>query len=187
MSRHYAGVVVVFFFMLFTTPGAAQIEEGTYVGASVGLGLVAPEDETDISGSGFYAQAEYILNLTNWFGVRPYAGFVIASGTSDEEAMKDYNMKSNAFLLGTKVRVAAPIPYVAPFIELGVGVSVGSFETYTPLTEVRKNGFLLHVPYSLGVAVGRRHQVDIKFTYYHHPSADQFSGAFAGGFSFKLD
>lgn len=180
-------VIALMLTVFFTNSINAQIKEGKFIGISAGLGLVAPDDETDVTGNGFYAQGEYILNLNNWFGVRPYAGVIIASGTSDKEEMKDYNMKSNAFMLGAKVRVAAPIPYVAPFIEVGVGMSVGSFETYTPLTHVTKSGAIMHIPFTLGLAVGRNHGVDIKFTYYYHNSAEQFSGAAAVGLSFPIE
>ncbi|RZK11456.1 MAG: hypothetical protein EOO46_06655 [Flavobacterium sp.] len=179
-------ILALLFTVLFTNSTTAQIKEGKFIGISAGLGLVAPDDKTDVTGNGFYAQGEYILNLNNWFGVRPYAGVIIASGTSDREEMKDYNMKSNAFMLGAKVRVAAPIPYVAPFIELGVGMSVGSFETYTPLTHVAKSGAIAHIPFTVGLAVGRDHGVDVKFTYYYHNSVEQFSGAAAVGLSFPI-
>lgn len=187
MNKIHAYFVIFLFSFACTTAMNAQIHEGTFIGVSAGIGLVAPTDETDISGDGFYAQGEYVLNLNNWFGVRPYAGIIIASGTSDKAEMKEYNMKSNAFMLGTKVRVAAPIPYVAPFIELGLGLSAGSFETHTPLTHIKKSGVLMHVPFAVGLAVGRKHNVDIKFTYYFHSSAEQFSGAFAGGIYFPID
>jgi len=174
------------FFVLFSNSVNAQIKEGKFLGVSAGIGLVAPDDETEISGSGFYAQGEYIVNLNSWFGFRPYAGVIFASGSSDEEELKGYGVKSNAFLAGVKVRVAAPIPYVAPFVELGVGASVGSFETFTPLTDVSKNGVLTHIPVAFGLAVGKNHSVDIKFTYYFHPAVEQFSGAFAAGIYFPL-
>jgi hypothetical protein len=90
-------------------------------------------------------------------------------------------------MVGAKFRLAAPIPYVAPFLESGIGMSVGSFETYTKYTSVSKNGILLHIPMAFGLAVGRRHNYEIKFTYYFTPAAEQFSGAAAFGFSIPLN
>jgi hypothetical protein len=126
MSKFYFSVVT----LLFTCLVFAQPRKGEFINASVGIGLCAPYDESEVTGSGFYAQAEYVWAPRTWFGVRPYAGVVIASGESDPKdvpvGVKEY-IKSNAFLLGAKVRVAAPIPYVAPFIETGIGMSIGSF------------------------------------------------------------
>lgn len=186
MNKIHAYLVILLFSFTLTNTTNAQIKEGEFINASVGIGLCSPDDETNVAGSGFYTQGEYVLNLNSWFGVRPYAGIVIASGSSNEEALKDYYIKSNAILLGAKVRLSAPIPYVAPFFEVGIGISAGSFETYTPLTDVKKKGLLYHTPIAFGFAVGRKHNVDIKFTYYFHPAAEQFSGAAAVGFYFPI-
>lgn len=187
MSKLHSSFVVLIFSILFYNTALAQEKKSEYINVAAGIGMVAPDDETDLVGSGFYAQGEYVWNLASWFAFRPYAGVIIASGDSDVPGMEGYTVKSNAFLLGAKARISAPIPYVAPFIESGVGMSAGSFQTYTPLTNLKKDGVLAHVPLSIGLAVGRRHNVEIKFTYYYHSSADQFSGAFAGGFSIPIN
>lgn len=166
----------------------AQPRKGEFIKASLGIGLCAASDDSDITGSGFYAQGEYVWGLTSWFGVRPYAGMIIASSDEPTEpGMPQYSIKSNAFLLGTKFRLAAPIPFIAPYMELGIGMSVGSFQTYTPYTDLRKSGAQLHVPFSFGLALGRRHNIEVEFTYYFHPAAEQFSGAAAVGFTFPLN
>jgi hypothetical protein len=90
---------------------------------------------------------------------------------------------ANAFMLGVKIRLIAPIPY----FEIGFGMSVGSFKTITPLTTIEKRGFLYHIPFSIGVELGKNHNVNVELTYYDHPTADQFSGAFAIGLSIPLD
>jgi len=187
MRKLSSAFIVLLISVLSSNTITAQIRKGEFINASVGIGFCSPDDETEIIGNGFYAQGEYVLNLNNWFGVRPYAGIVIASGSSNEEALKDYYIKANAFLLGAKVRLSAPIPYVAPFFEIGIGMSAGSFETFTPLTDVKKKGILYHTPVAFGFAVGRKHNIDIKFTYYFHPSAEQFSGAGAVGFYFPIN
>jgi len=89
-------------------------------------------------------------------------------------------------MLGAKVRLAAPIPYVAPFFETGVGMSVGSFRTYTEFTNEKKSGALLHIPFTVGLAIGRRHNYELKFIYYYHEAAEQVSGAAALGLTFPL-
>lgn len=187
MSKIKFTVIVLILTNLFYNSTFAQTNEEDYIHASIGLGVTASYDESDIVGSGFYAQGEYVMNLLSWFAFRPYAGLIIASGKSEDPELQEFKVKSNAFLLGAKVRISAPIPYVAPFIESGVGLSAGSFQTYTPYTNLKKNGVLMHIPFSLGLAVGRKHNIEAKFTYYFQPSAEQFSGAAAVGFSFPLN
>lgn len=186
MSKLYSFIFIIIFSILFQNSTSAQEKKSEYINASLGFGLCAPYDETDLTGTGFYAQGEHVSNIASWFALRPYAGVVIASGEFDEPSMKEYKIKSNAFLLGAKFRLSAPIPYVAPFLESGVGLSAGSFQTYTPYTNLKKDGVLMHIPFSLGLALGRKHNFELKFSYYYHPSVKQFSGATAIGLSFPL-
>jgi hypothetical protein len=44
----------------------------------------------------------------------------------------------------------------------------------------------MHIPFTIGLAIGRKHNLDFAFTYYYQPSVEQFSGATAIGFSFPL-
>ncbi|RDI10320.1 hypothetical protein [Flavobacterium sp. AG291] len=175
---------------LFSNLAYAQPKKGEFINVSAGMGVVAPNDEADVTGSGFYAQGEYVWAPRTWFALRPYAGVIIASGESETvevaPGVKEY-IKSNAFLIGGKVRIAAPIPYVAPFLETGVGMSFGSFETSTQFVQLKKSGALVHIPFTLGLAIGKRHGTEVKFTYYYHNSVEQFSGAVAVGFSIPLN
>jgi hypothetical protein len=45
----------------------------------------------------------------------------------------------------------------------------------------------MHIPFSIGLALGPKHNIDVGFTYYYQPSVQQFSGATAIGFSFPLN
>jgi len=184
-SKIRFSIALLLFAVLFSNLSNAQPQKGKSIKASIGLGLSAPYDDVDLSGSGFYAQGEYVIGITRWFGVRPYAGIIFTSADKNEN-LPGYKVTSDAFLFGGKARVIAPIPYVAPYFELGVGGSIGSFETYTPFTNIKKNGFLMHIPFSLGLALGRQHSVELEFTYYFHPEVEQFSGAAAIGLSFPL-
>jgi len=186
MSKTYFYTAFIFIIFAISTINA-QPQRGEFINASVGFGIAAPNDESEITGTGFYGQAEYVWSPLSWFGVRPYVGMIIASDEVKEEGMQEERIKSNAALLGVKVRLAAPIPYVAPFIESGIGMSIGSFETYTQFINVKKSGVLYHVPLTLGLALGRKHNYEFKFTYYYHPAVEQFSGAAAVGFSFPID
>jgi hypothetical protein len=181
-------LAIALFTVIFHTTVQAQPRTGEFINVAMGIGASGPSDETDVTGAGFYAQGEYVLGLASWFGVRPYAGVIFTSAEKNDNHPNepDYKVTSNAFLIGAKVRVLAPIPYVAPYIEIGLGASIGSFVTYTPETNVKSSGVLMHIPFSFGLSVGKKHAVDIAFTYYFHPSVDQFSGAGAVGFTFPL-
>jgi hypothetical protein len=105
----------------------------------------------------------------------------------NQQFPEDFQVTTKAFFLGGKARVAAPIPWVAPYFEVGIGASMGSFKTITPEFNIKKSGVLMHVPFSIGLALGRKHNFDVGFTYYIHDAAKQFNGAFAVGYSFPLD
>ncbi|HQZ24418.1 MAG TPA: hypothetical protein PLD18_03890 [Flavobacterium sp.] len=179
---------IIIFTILLPNLAKAQPRTGKFIDISVGLGLTAPYDDIDITSSGFYAQGEYVIGITKWFGVRPYAGLVVTSADKNayQQDQPNYKVTSKAFLFGGKARVAAPIPWVAPYFEIGIGASIGSFEAYTPYTNIKKNGIVMHIPFTIGLALGPKHNLDVAFTYYYQPSVEQFSGAAAIGFSFPL-
>nr|WP_322626019.1 hypothetical protein [uncultured Flavobacterium sp.] len=187
MSKLYTLSITLIFSALFCNAIYAQPQTGQFINISAGLGIADTTDDIETDASGFYAQAEYVYAPLSWFGVRPYAGVIIASGESDEKDTTVWRIKSNAALLGVKARLVAPIPYVAPFFESGIGISIGSFETYTEYTAIKKSGVLYHIPFSLGLAIGRNHNYEVKFSYYVTPTVNQFSGAAAVGFSFPVD
>lgn len=186
-------VIAVVFTLLLTHLAQAQTQKVQCIDVSVGLGLSAPyteSEETDIMGTGFYVQGEYVLNLASWFSVRPYAGLILTSPSKDnerDENRPEYEVTTNAFLIGGKVRVTAPIPYVAPYVEIGLGASIGSFRTFTDFIDIKENGIIYHIPFTLGLAIGRQHTIGLEFTYFHHPSIDQFAGAAAVGITFALN
>ena len=166
----------------------AQFIEEKAVDVSIGLGISAPYDEYDILGDGFYAQVELVLSPSSWIDLRPYAGMVFTktSGEYKEKEALGYKSTANAFMFGGKTRLTAPIPWVAPYLEIGIGGSIGSFETVTPYTDIQDSGLFLHIPFSFGLELGRGHIVNIEFTYYFHESVQQFSGAAAFGVTIPL-
>ena len=179
--------VIALFTIFLSNPSKAQPRKGRFIDVSAGLGVSYPTDDADVIGRGFYAQGEYVFGLSNWIGIRPYAGIILTSPDKYRQYEKDYGVTSKAFLFGGKARICPPIPWVAPYFETGIGASLGSFETYTPLTDLKKNGIFMHIPFSLGLAIGRKHNFDIAFTYYYTPGAEQTSGAAAFGFTFPLN
>lgn len=166
----------------------AQLMKENSINISIGYGLSAAYDDVDIFDSGFYVQGEYVKSISKWFDLRPYAGLILikSNGKDLNQNPTNYESTSNAFLMGGKARITAPIPWVAPYLEAGIGASIGSFKTLTPLTDIDKSGFILHIPFSLGLELGSKHNFDIAFTYYFQPSVEQFAGAAAFGISFPL-
>nr|WP_313809656.1 hypothetical protein [Allomuricauda sp.] len=163
----------------------AQPKQGRFIDVSIGLGISAYDGDVDFSGSGFYFQGEYVYAPKKWLGLRPYLGLILTSG-DDNTTFPDSEVATNAVLIGGKARILAPIPWVAPYLEAGIGASIGSFETLTPFTNISRSGLVAHIPVSIGLALGKRHGLDIAFSYYYHPSVDQFAGAAAFGLSFRL-
>lgn len=166
----------------------AQPRVGESVSVSIGYGITAPYDNIDVISSGFYAEGEYVFGIKKWFSVRPYAGFISTSPDdyNTTENLLEYQVSSKSFFFGGKARIAAPIPWFAPYIEIGIGASIGSFVTYTPIKNIEKNGLLMHIPVTIGVALGRKNNFDIAFNYYFHNSVEQFNGAATIGFSFPI-
>ena len=165
----------------------AQFIKERAIDVSIGMGLSAPNDQYDIYGTGFYLQGEYVLSPANWIDIRPYAGFILANNLTAEQEETGFTSTANTFLFGGKTRITAPISWVAPYIEVGVGASIGSFETFTPYTDIEDRGLFLHIPFSLGLELGPGHNVNIEFNYYFHQSVEQFGGAAAIGISFPLN
>ncbi len=166
----------------------AQMSKDHTINASIGLGISSTFEDYDISGSGFYLQGEYVFGISSWLDLRPYLGFISTSknNNSTDEALKEFEVTTKALLLGGKARVLAPIPWVAPYVEIGLGATLGNLRTFTPGTDIEKKGLSLHIPFTLGLAIGRKHNFELEFTYYISPSAEQFSGAAAIGFSIPL-
>ena len=169
----------------------AQRAKGEFIKVAIGLGLSAPdkkiENDINFTGTGFYANGEYVLGLSGWFALRPYASFIFTdAATNNQQNPFNYKITNKALMIGGKVRILAPIPYFAPYFEVGVGLSAGSFQTYTPYANIDKNGVVPHIPFTVGVALGKNNKVDVAFVYYFHSSVEQFSGGLAFGYTFPL-
>ena len=182
-------IITLILLLVATAQVKAQFIKERSIDVSIGMGISSPNDEYDVSGTGFYAQGEYVFHLASWIDLRPYAGLIFTkmSGTEIERVGRETRSTANAFLFGGKTRITAPIPWVAPYLEIGVGGSVGSFETYTPYTRIEDHGLLFHIPFTMGVGLGPGHRVNLEFTYYFHDSVQQYSGAAAVGLSIPLE
>lgn len=183
--------LVIIFTLFFSNLTKAQTT-GKFIKASIGFGSSTSNYEEEnpeiIDGFGFYTQGEYIIGIRKWFSVRPYAGAIFTS--TDEDKIKNpqgYKVETNAFFLGTKVRICAPIPWVAPFVETGIGASIGSFETYTNYVNEKKNGVIAHIPIGFGLALGPKNNIEIGVSFHGNLSTQQSFGGFTAGYSFPLD
>lgn len=186
-QRNLAFTVVLFICFLNSGYTTAQQLMGKYVKLSLGIASSYPYDESeDIYGSGFYASGEYIHVVTEWFSIRPYANIFITGTNNSSDFTEDYEATSKAFMLGGKARLFAPIPYVGPFIELGFGASIGSFRTFTPLTNIEKQGVVMHIPFTLGLALGKNHNFEIAMMYYDNYPMEQGNTAFALSYTIKI-
>ena len=179
---------IILTILALTRVEAQSIEErSTYV--SIGLGISVPYEQMNLFRSpGVYAQGEYILRPASWIDFRPYAGVILTKfkEIDPEELEARYRSSANALLIGGKTRITAPVPFVAPYLEIGVGTSIGSFQTVTPYKTIAKSGLFLHIPVSLGLDFGSKSNMDFKFTYYFHNNLEQFVGAAAVGFSYPI-
>ncbi|WP_282122296.1 hypothetical protein [Algibacter mikhailovii] len=169
---------------------AQQFIKDKSINVQVGYGLSAPYNSIDnIADDGFYAQGELVLKVTSWFELRPYAGIILTSsnGKNLNNNPTFEKAETKALLLGGKARVRAPIPWVAPYAEIGIGTSIGKFETLTFYDNIDKNGVIYHIPFSLGLELGKNNNVDLGLTYYFQPNVQQYVGAFAVGLTFPLN
>jgi len=141
-------------------------------------------------GSGFYAAGEFVLVPNMWVSPRLYGGLLLTStdsSTCGGAAPCDVGAKIG--FLGAKGRLTFPIPYVAPFFELGVGMSVGTITTQVGTIDAKDfSGVTYHVPFALGLSVGEMHHyvVDLALTYLVHPDQSQIDGALAISLAFPL-
>jgi hypothetical protein len=161
---------------------------------SLGLGLSSPLDETvrgqkvQGSGEGVWVAAEYIERRNDWLAPHVYSGVVVTTPQHDCGPMvSPCDVSARVFFMGAKMRLTFPIPYVAPFLELGLGASLGAIRTKIgDLVDVDRRGVMYHIPFGIGLAVGRRHQVEIALEYLYYPEQVQFNGAAALGMTFTL-
>ena len=175
--------------ILITNITEAQFIKEKSINAQIGYGLSVPNNSIDdIVDNGFFLQGELVLKVASWFELRPYAGVILtkSNGKDLNDNPTDERAESKAFLIGGKARVRAPIPWVAPYIEIGIGASIGKFETFTAFDNIDKNGMIYHIPFSFGLELGRNNNVDLGFSYYFQPSVEQYVGAFAVGITLPL-
>lgn len=182
-------VLILLIAVVVANAAEAQFIKKRAINARIGYGMSSPyESASDIADDGLFLQGEYVLSAASWFEIRPYAGLIFTSSNGEDlnGNPTDEMAETNALLLGSKLRVRAPIPWIAPYLEIGIGASIGKFKTYTWYTDIRKSGVICHIPFSLGLELGRKNDVELAFSYYFQPTVEQFAGAFALGIIIPL-
>lgn len=182
--------LILIIIILIFNPVEAQFIKEMSINAQVGYGLSSTNNSVDeIVNDGFFMQGELVLKVATWVEIRPYAGLILTSSNGKDLNDNPTNEKaeSKAFLLGGKIRVRGPIPWVAPYIEIGIGTSMGKFETLTAFDNIDKRGIISHIPFSFGLELGRNGNLDLGFTYYFQPSVEQYVGAITIGISIPLN
>ncbi len=123
---------LIFLIVVLTSNLAlAQFIKEKSINVQIGYGISVPNNSVDeIADRGFFAQGELVLKVTSWAEFRPYAGFIFTSSNGKDLNNNPTNEKaeSKAFLLGGKARIRAPIPWIAPYIEIGIGLPVRKYE-----------------------------------------------------------
>ena len=177
--------------LLIASSASSQPREGQLVDAAVGLGVSVPSYDSNARGSGVLAKAEYVVGLSSWAGVRAYGGLLWTWPEDSEPPCRHGELScevtAKVGLLGGKGRIAAPIPWVAPFFELGFGVSFGELRTRTTYVNLLKHGLAFHTPLTLGFAFGPDHEAEFAFVYYFHPQVSQVNGGVTVGLSFPIE
>jgi hypothetical protein len=155
----------------------------------VGLGVAFPSDpDVDGSASGGYGKVEYIRLFDHWISPRAYAGLLLAAPDRDEcgAGVAPCDVSARIGFVGGKLRLMAPLPYAGPFVELGLGASIGRLTTRSGPVDVAGSGVMWHVPWSIGIAFGERHQYELGLEFLEHPDQEQTASAFSFAFAFGL-
>lgn len=183
-------ILPLFIIILTSNFAEAQFIKEKSIAVQIGYGATsAYSSRNELFDDGFFANGEFVLKVASWIELRPYVGLILTSSNGTDYYYRPTLEKteSKACLLGGKVRVRAPIPWVAPFIEFGIGTSIGEFVTFTAYDNIDKTGVIYHIPLSFGVELGKNSDVDLTAVYYFQPSVEQLASAFAFALQFPLN
>jgi hypothetical protein len=179
-------ILIILIIILISSPTKAQFIKDKSINGQVGFASSwSFSSDDDIIDVGIFVQCESILTVASWFELRPYAGLILTSsnGKDINDNPTDEKGESKAFLIGGKARFRAPNLWLVPFFEMGIGSSIGKFETVSHYTNISKSGMIYHIPFSFGLEIGRNHNIDLSFCYFFQPTVEQFAGAISIGIS----
>jgi len=170
--------------------GRASAANRGYLSVVAGIGYSDPSGNS-IRGTGTGGFAEVDYSLPDLYWLKFYGGtlFTFPDSASCGEGVSPCDVSATLAFLGSKVRLTAPIPYVRPYIDLGVGLSAGSATVRVgDVVNRHRAGILFHVPVGLGVQIGNRWPIDVGMLIMFHPEVDGNFGALIGiGFGFLLE
>ena len=175
--------------LLIARPVAADDGDpaaGHRIDVAAGLGFSSPRDDTlKGGGDGGFLGADYVFLPGSAVTPRVYGGLLLTFPERDRCASCD--IEAQIAFAGVKLRAMAPIPWVGPYLEFGLGLSAGYMRTLEgDAVDKTMRGLSWHVPVAVGLALGQRHQYDIAFSYLFHPEQEQISGAVAIGVGFAI-
>lgn len=167
---------------------AARAESPHVVNVMGGLGFVFADSGEQGFGSGYFAAAEYAYSRIEAITPRAYAGVLGASPDHDcDRGVAPCELAAHIFFFGGKLRLLAPLPYVAPFIEVGFGASAGTLHTRIgSAVDKTVTGITPHVPVAVGLGFGARHEWQVSFQYLLHGKADQVGAGFVLAYAFPV-
>src|SRR3954463_15382810 len=108
---------------LFAVSPARAEEPGRALGLEAGLAIVAPSDpNVKGAGAGAAFTGELVYWQGSWVSPRAYVGALLTSPTNScATGVSPCELSADLFYFGGKLRLMAPIPYIGPFLELGLG------------------------------------------------------------------
>jgi hypothetical protein len=169
---------------------AEDISPSHFISGAIGLGISLPKKNETPGGTGLYLEGEYGVAMTPWLSSRIYAGTMLTSPDEDagcKKAGAHCDVSAKVGFVGVKGRFSAPIPYFSPFLEGGVGVSMGSRTTRTITTHDKDVGVNFDFPvFTMGLSLGKNREVDLDWTFLLHPGGKQVDSAFAIGVKFPV-
>jgi hypothetical protein len=186
MKRSIAAVAIV---ALSAIPARGEPDRAFAMTGGLAIAFPTRTATGNAYGAGGMLMGEYVKWPGNWFSPRAYAGVLLAgpSATSCDAGVSPCDVSENLFFLGGKFRLLLPIPYVGPFLELGLGASAGHSAAHVGQSiDVQKNGVFLDVPFALGLALGAEHRFQLSFQYLFHPGHDVAGGAISIGYDFSI-
>jgi len=152
-----------------------------------GLGVAYPTAAgTDGSAYGFTAEVSYVWFIQRWFSPRVYAGTLI-TGQGDCKGHEPCDIGAQVGFAGGLVHLMAPIPWIGPFFEVGLGASAGSIHTIEGgVVDEHHSGLLPHARLGLGLALGEHNNFEVGLRVIDHFTANNIAGGLMIGVRIPL-
>jgi hypothetical protein len=183
--------------LLLATPAVAEVEgpppgdpwDERAVLVQVGPAFVWADTIAQAdAGNGALLEGVYVFHRDSWLTPRLYAGLLATSKHATCQSFTQPCEVSTAFVHGgARVRLEAPIPWVAPFLEAGLGLAAGRRTTRIGAELDASGGGLTYtVPFGFGLAVGKRHQYQLGISSSRIPGWHLVASGLTVGFGFAL-